>query len=71
MRMAREKRPKVVCFVGRVTYEKFAHKKRFEFGLQRERILGLLVFVARFPIRGPSGIRIRELKRLKKIANKA
>ena len=26
---------------------------------------------ARFPIRGPSGIRIRELKRLKKIANKA
>ena len=71
MRMVREKKPKVVCFVGRVTYEKFAHKKRFEFGLQRERILGLLVFVARFPIRGPSGIRIRELKRLKKIANKA
>ncbi len=67
IRIAREKKPRVLCFVGRITYEKFTHKKKFAFGLQRERLFNSLIFVARFPIRGPSDIRIRELKRLKKI----
>ena len=70
-RIVREKKPKVVCFVGRITYEKFSRKKKFGFGLQRERLFDSLIFVSRFPIRGPSGIRIRELKRLKKIAGEA
>ncbi len=71
IREVKEKKPKVVCFVGRVTYTKFSRKKKFSFGLQRERFFGSLIFVARFPIRGPSGIRISELKRLKKIAGEA
>ncbi|MGC8676436.1 MAG: mismatch-specific DNA-glycosylase [Candidatus Micrarchaeia archaeon] len=64
-RVLAQKRPRIVCFVGKVTYEKFAGNKKFRFGFQKETLFGAKVFVARFPIRGSSSIRINELRRLK------
>ncbi|MEM3791513.1 MAG: uracil-DNA glycosylase family protein [Candidatus Micrarchaeaceae archaeon] len=67
----KKKRPKAVCFIGKVTYEKFKGKVRnFRFGMQ-DAIEGTkFVIVIRFPIRGPQQERIKELKKIKKIIEK-
>lgn len=57
-------KPRIVCFIGKVTYEKFAGKKNVNFGWQN-RLYDSRVYVARFPIRGKASIRIRELKKIK------
>ena len=56
-------RPEVVCFIGRVTYHKFLGNSHFRFGWQKS-IESSRIFVMHFPIRGPSGVRIRQLKRI-------
>ncbi|MEM3241364.1 MAG: uracil-DNA glycosylase family protein [Candidatus Micrarchaeaceae archaeon] len=60
-------KPKVVCFVGKVTYEKFLNTKNFSFGWQKG-INGSKVYVMHFPIRGPALVRIKELKEIAKAA---
>ncbi len=57
----RQYRPVVVCFIGRVTYERFSGSKDFRFGWQPD-ISGSRVYVMHFPIRGEAKVRIRELK---------
>lgn len=53
--------PIVVCFVGKVSYEKFSHIKKFRFGWQ-DNIYASKSYVMHFPLRGKASIRIRELK---------
>ena len=62
-KLIRRHEPRVVCFVGRVTYHKFLGHSHFRFGWQKP-IANSQIFVMHFPIRGPAGVRIRELKRI-------
>jgi TDG/mug DNA glycosylase family protein len=62
-RLIAKQRPKVVCFIGRVTYHKFLGHSGFRFGWQKP-IGKSRIFVMHFPIRGPAAVRIRELKRI-------
>lgn len=57
------RRPKVVCFVGKVAYEKYSGSKDFDFGWQKD-IYDSRAYVMHFPLRGKAAIRVRELKRI-------
>jgi TDG/mug DNA glycosylase family protein len=54
-------KPPVVCFVGRVAYEKYIGSKAFSFGWQ-EPINKSSIFVMHFPLRGEAIVRTRELE---------
>ncbi|MBZ0193086.1 MAG: hypothetical protein K8F34_15550 [Candidatus Kuenenia stuttgartiensis] len=64
-RIIKAEMPKVVCFIGKVTYEKYAGSKDFSFGWQ-ENIGASKVFVMHFPLRGEALIRVRELQEIKR-----
>ena len=63
LRLIHLRQPQVVCFIGRITYEKFLGRKNFRFGWQKP-IGRSQIFVMHFPIRGAASVRIRELKRI-------
>ncbi|MGI0007347.1 MAG: mismatch-specific DNA-glycosylase [Nitrosotalea sp.] len=54
-------KPIVVCFVGKISYEKFSHIKKFRFGWQDDIHISKS-FVMHFPLRGKASVRIRDLK---------
>ncbi len=56
--------PKVACFIGKVTYNKFRGTRDCQYGWQ-ENIGASRVYVMHFPIRGPAAIRLRELAEIK------
>jgi double-stranded uracil-DNA glycosylase len=56
--------PKVVCFIGKVTYCKFRGRRDCDYGWQED-IGRSRVYVMHFPIRGPAAIRLQELEELK------
>lgn len=56
-------RPKVVCFVGKVAYEKYSGSKDFTFGWQKD-IHRSRVYAMHFPLRGKAVVRVRELKKI-------
>lgn len=60
-------RPRVVCFIGKVTFLKYAKAKEGDFGASRN-IDGSKAYVMHFPIRGEASIRIRELKHVAKLS---
>ena len=60
-------KPRIVCFIGKVTYATFSGKKEFNIGLQDSRIHESLVFVASFPIRGPNSTRVAEMTEIGRI----
>ncbi len=60
------KRPKVICFIGKITYRRYTGNNNFKLGIQKESIYNSKVFVLSFPIRGLRSIRISELLELKK-----
>ena len=54
-------KPKVICFVGRVTYERYTGGKDFSFGWQNT--VGIpKMFVMHFPLRGEAAVRVREFR---------
>lgn len=59
--------PNVVCFIGKVTYEKFLGHAGFDFGWQND-IFNSKAYLMHFPIRGRADIRVRELKEVAKVA---
>lgn len=61
------KKPKVVCFIGKVTFSKFKGNNKIRFGLQGQ-ISDSTVYVMHFPIRGYASVRVKELKTVKKLA---
>jgi len=58
-------KPKVACFIGKVTYNKFRGTRDCTYGWQ-ENIGKSRVYVMHFPIRGPAAIRIQELEEIKR-----
>lgn len=64
LRIIKTEMPRVVCFIGKVAYEKYTGLKQFTFGWQKN-IGTSKVFVMHFPLRGKAIIRIRELKKVK------
>jgi double-stranded uracil-DNA glycosylase len=60
-RIIAEQQPKVICFIGKVAYEKFSGSKACTFGW-KEDIKGSQAFVMHFPLRGRADVRIRELR---------
>lgn len=68
-RIIKTEKPKVVCFIGKVTYGKYTGLKDFSFGWQ-ESIGPSRVFVMHFPLRGEAIIRIRELQEIARTAQK-
>ena len=69
-RLIASNHPKVVCFIGRITYSKFIGNNNFDFGWQ-ENINSSRVYVMHFPIRGRAQVRIDELKEVKEAASNA
>ena len=61
LKVIREYKPEVVCFIGKITYEKFSNSKKFDFGWQ-DNICDSRVYVMHFPLRGKASIRVKELK---------
>lgn len=66
LRLIRAKQPRVVCFIGKVTYEKFAKTKDCTFGWQRA-IGNAKVYVMHFPVRGLAKVRVEELKEIGRV----
>lgn len=64
-KVIRLEKPKVVCFVGKISYEKFVGHKSFDFGWQGS-IGDSKIYVMHFPLRGKASIRVAELKEVKK-----
>lgn len=62
-----EHKPPVVCFVGKVTYQKFSGQKDISFGWQPD-ILESKIYVMHFPIRGEASVRIKELREVASFA---
>lgn len=69
-RIINGERPKVACFIGKVTYEKYTGSKNFTFGWQ-DNIGESKVFVMHFPLRGEAIVRVRELREVALAAGKA
>ena len=47
-------KPRVVCFIGKIAFNKFNGTRKCDWGWQTE-IAGLPVYLMHFPIRGPAG----------------
>lgn len=63
----RTRRPKIVCFIGKVTFNKFYGSRECHFGWQPG-IEKTRVYLMHFPIRGLASIRVKELKEIKRMA---
>lgn len=61
LKIIKKYKPIAICFVGKVSYEKFSHIKKFRFGWQDD-IYASKSFVMHFPLRGKASVRIRDLK---------
>lgn len=62
-KIIKTQKPKIVCFIGKISYEKYTGSKKFTFGWQNE-IYRSKVFVMHFPLRGKAEVRIHELKKV-------
>lgn len=61
--------PRVICFIGKVTFNTFYGTRTCEFGWQ-ENIGASRVYLMHFPIRGFASIRVEELKEIKRASEK-
>ncbi len=59
--IVKEHKPQIVCFVGKVTYQKFTGKKDISFGWQPD-LYDSKTYVMHFPIRGEASVRIDDLQ---------
>lgn len=69
-RIIKTEKPKVVCFIGKITYQKYTGSKDFSFGWQ-DSIGKSKVFVMHAPLRGKAIVRVRELREIAVIAREA
>jgi TDG/mug DNA glycosylase family protein len=58
-------KPRVVCFVGKISYESFSHERKFSFGWQND-IYNSKSYVMHYPLHGKTYTRIRDLKTILK-----
>lgn len=66
-RIIKTQMPKIVCFVGKVTYGKFIGLQNNSFGWQNN-ISKSRIFVMHSPLRGEAIVRVRELRKIAKAA---
>ena len=65
LKIIRAYRPRVVCFIGKVTYNIFKNSRECDYGWQ-ERIGSVRSYLMHFPIRGLASIRVKELIEIKR-----
>jgi double-stranded uracil-DNA glycosylase len=64
LRIIKTRKPKVVCFIGKVTLNKFQGSRDCSYGWQ-PKIGSAHVYLMHFPIRGPASVRLKELCEVK------
>lgn len=67
LKIIKKQKPRVVCFIGKITFVKFNGNKNVEFGSQIN-LYNSHIYVMHFPLRGYADLRIKELKEVKKLA---
>jgi len=60
-------RPALACFVGKITYQTFYRGASTTYGFKDD-LFSSKVYLCHFPIRGPASVRIREFRKLIRIA---
>ena len=65
LKTIRSCKPKVVCFIGKIAFNKFQRSQKCDWGWQEEIEEGKFICCI-FPIRGPASIRVQELKEVKR-----
>ena len=60
-KIIQEYAPRVVCFVGKVTYEKFSGTKKFNYGWNGN-LYKSGIYVMHFPLRGKASVRVEEIR---------
>ena len=65
LKIIRRYKPRVVCFIGKIAFNKFYGARKCDWGWQAK-VEGAKVYLMHFPIRGPAAIRVRELKEVKR-----
>ena len=68
LKIIRTCKPKVVCFIGKVTFNKFRGSRECAYGWQ-DKIGEASVYLMHFPIRGPASIRVKELREVAQAAD--
>jgi TDG/mug DNA glycosylase family protein len=68
LRIIRTRKPKVVCFIGKITFNKFQGSRECDYGWQKT-IGNAKVYLMHFPIRGPASIRVQQLREVKRVAD--
>ena len=66
----RTHKPTVVCFIGKVTFNKFHGSRACDYGWQKN-IENARVYLMHFPIRGPASIRVRELREVRRASGRS
>lgn len=67
LKIIRRHRPKVACFIGKVTLQKFHGRPDCDFGWQPS-IENTRIYLMHFPIRGRASVRVKELREIKRAA---
>jgi TDG/mug DNA glycosylase family protein len=65
----RAHKPKVVCFIGKITLNKFQGSRACDYGWQKN-IENARVYLMHFPIRGPASIRLKELREVRRASGR-
>ena len=68
LRVIRNCQPRVVCFIGKIAFNKFYGTRKCDWGWQ-PKIEEAKVYLMHFPIRGPAAIRVQELKEIKRASD--
>ena len=66
----RIRKPKIVCFIGKITLNIFRDSRTCDYGWQ-ENIGNSKVYLMHFPIRGPASVRVRELSEVRLASDEA
>jgi TDG/mug DNA glycosylase family protein len=66
----RIRKPKVVCFIGKIALNVFRDSRTCDYGWQ-ENIGNSKVYLMHFPIRGPASVRVRELSEVRLASDEA
>lgn len=66
-KIVKQRKPKIVCFVGKTTYEKFIGSKITKYGWKPD-IFASEIYVMHSPLHGLTSVRVRELNAVKRAA---
>jgi double-stranded uracil-DNA glycosylase len=70
LQIIRTYRPKVVCFIGKITFNTFYSSRKCDWGWQTK-IGDARVYLMHFPIRGMAAVRVKELTEVKRVSGES